>query len=160
MSDADSEEAANEAERETLHKKLAGDARAAGAESRTDRELLLARFSTYQKQICHVGAGDEHHEADGGHHNPEQLAHIADYLLLQRAKRGHDAPLLIPMRIGPRPVGPGIHPDLDEARYIVIGSCDGHAWFETADALKSEAGERLVVGIEAHGRKDVEVLID
>src|ERR1035438_9848194 len=160
MSDADGEDAANKAEREALHKKFTDDARAACPERSTDGKLLLARFRAHQKQICHVGAGDEHHQADGGHDDPEQLAHIADDLLLQRAKRGRDAPLLIPVRIGPRTVGPGIHPDLDEARDIAISLCDGHAWPKAANALKGEAGERLVVRIEAHGGEYVEVLID
>jgi hypothetical protein len=56
---------------------------------------VLPCLSADQQQIRNVGAGDEHYQRDGPHHYPQDVAHVADHLLLQQANRGPDSPVLV-----------------------------------------------------------------
>ena len=53
------EQAAEERQHETLHQHLADDAAAAGADGDAQRDFLGAARAAHEKQIRHVGAGDQ-----------------------------------------------------------------------------------------------------
>ena len=62
-------------------------AAAARAERGTDRQLLLARFGADEKQVRHVAAGHQQHDADGREQDPQHLADIADHVVGERPQR-------------------------------------------------------------------------
>ena len=92
--------------------------------ARTASSCCRASALTSNKFVD-VGAGDQHHHADGPHHHPQDVADIADHFLFQRTKRGRDSPGLINSRIAAGAVRPGVHPDRQQARQVGIGLCDG-----------------------------------
>ncbi len=71
IGDADGKHAANEPENDAFDQQLAGNARAARSERGADGKLVLARLRANKEQVGNVDAGDQHDQADGGHHHPQ-----------------------------------------------------------------------------------------
>jgi hypothetical protein len=63
----------------------------AGADGAADGQLPLPPLRSDQKEVAHVGAGDEEHDRHGSEQEPERAGHVAHQLLLQRS---HHRPVL------------------------------------------------------------------
>ena len=53
-------------------------------ERRANGQFLLASLGTHQEQVGYIRASDQQHKADAAHQNPQELAHVAHHMLLQR----------------------------------------------------------------------------
>lgn len=111
----DAERTSHEPEQHTLRQQLADDTCASSAQRGSDRKLLLSSLGAHQEKIGHIGASDQQHQANGGHHHPEHAAHVAYHFLFEGMQGGSDLPSLVVMGVGAGAVGEGVHPDGDHA---------------------------------------------
>ena len=58
-------------ERDAFEQKFASNARPARSKCGANGQLVLARICADQKQVRNVDAGNQHHQADGGHDHPQ-----------------------------------------------------------------------------------------
>ena len=130
-----SQRAADDTQQHAFDQKTPDDPSAARAERRTQRQLPLPHLRPNQQQIRHVGAGDEHHQADGRHHHPQHVGHAADHFLFERTKGGRDFPGLVDSWIRARSIRPGVHPDRNHSRHVGVGLGDRDSRLEPGDAL-------------------------
>jgi hypothetical protein len=117
------------------------------------------RFRTDEEKVNEIGAGDEHHESDGRHDNPQNTPYIADDLLLERVEIRRNAPDAVVVRVSARAVRPGIHPDRDEVGDVGVGLLDGYTRFEVADAVVAERCKFLMDGIKRERQEEVALVI-
>ena len=69
----------------TLSHRLGDEVIATGSERRSHSDLLRASLRTNQEEVRHIRAGDEKHEADGRHENPQHGTNVPNDVVDIRA---------------------------------------------------------------------------
>ena len=128
--------AAGERDDEALREQRSCDAAAAGAERDTHCQFLTACFPAHQEQVGNIAAGDEQHDADRGHQNPQDIADVANDI---GGKRTH---------VGAQfESGEVRWKERNHATEIGIGLSEGDTRLQAREGLEPEADTaRRVVG--------------
>ena len=134
---------ARECEHDALGEQRASDAATARPERGTHRQFLLASFRTHQEQVGHVPAGDEQHDTDGRHENPEDLADVADDVIGERAH--------VRLQLQPREHR---REQRDHPRHIGVGLGQRDVRLQPRERLEPEADAARRAGVQRHGQHD------
>src|SRR5262245_45372820 len=118
---------------------------ASRAQCRAHGEFLAPRLATRERQIGHVGAGDEQDEADRAQQQPERSANIAHHFIQQR--RDEDSHLVVLDRI----LAPQRGGDLIELRLRLF---DGNALFQTPHHHQEVVATLSLIFRQARRRPD------
>jgi hypothetical protein len=112
--------------------------RAAGAERGAQRELLLASFGAHEKQVRHVRAGNEQHEAHGAEQDPQRGTDVTDEVPGERPDIRAQTQVVehLPREAGRQRKALG--EQRQHAADVGVGLLQCHAWFEPADAAEAE----------------------
>ena len=137
--EAETGEAAEDAEQDAFDEELADDAPAGSAEGGADGHLALAGDGAAEHHVGDVGAGDEEHEADGGEHEDENHFDVAAVVALVEGHDERDGALVGVGVLGGEAMG--------DAGELCVGDGDVDTGLEQAEDL-----ELAVVALEIVGR--------
>ena len=153
--DTETECATDQAEQQTLLQQFTRNAPPSRAERRSRRELLLTSLHSHEQQIGDVRAGNQQHDADRSHEDPECVRHVADDILLERCEVGPDSRALEQFLVEPRWGWPCIQPGRQHATHVRVGLLQRHARFEPGHTLIAEVAEEHSIAIESLRKDDV-----
>jgi hypothetical protein len=151
VSEAEAEDAAEQAQRHALQQQLARDPSASGAERHAHGELLLPPLHAHQQEVRHVRAGDEQHEADRAHQHPEHVADVAHEVLLEGPQAGGDVRVLEQLLAVPGRGGEALEGDGKQPRHVRVRLGDRRSRLETRDRLVAEVAEEDLGPVELEG---------
>src|SRR5580692_4542948 len=147
--------ASHHAEHDAFEQKVANDAPTAGAKRGADGKLLMAAFSADKKKIGDIRAGDQEHDADRSHQDPEQLADVSNDILTEGTNLGANAGLVKQLYAEAwrrRKAGPH---GRDHARDVGVGGFKGNSGLEPSDAIVAELAEGSFAAIELERQKEL-----
>ncbi len=145
---AEPDDAAEHAEGDAFEQQLAGDPPGSGAQRGANRQLLLPRFGPDEEQVGDVGAGNEEHQPNRAHQHPQDGAHVADEVVLERADARRDARLLEHLDAAARERREAGERHRHQPRGVGGRLGDRGAWFEPPQALVAELPEEHLAAIE------------
>src|SRR6266404_5052136 len=85
VSETQTDGATEQSENDTFEQKIGGHAATGSAQGGAHGQLLAAAFDADEQQIGDIGASDKEDHADRTHQDPEDAAHVADDVALERA---------------------------------------------------------------------------
>jgi hypothetical protein len=90
----EAKDAADYSEQYALREEVARQPSRPRAERATNRHFAVTRFGAHEEQVGDVRACHEQYEADGREQDPERAGDVADDVIVERQRRGHDARLI------------------------------------------------------------------
>src|SRR5262245_15742948 len=136
---------AEERQQQAFGQQLPRQPETARAQCRAHGEFLAPRLAARERQIGHVGAGDEQDEADRAQQQPERSANIAHHFIQQR--RDEDGHLVVLDRI----LAPQRGGDLIELRLRLF---DGNALFQAPHHHQEVVATLSLIFRQARRRPD------
>jgi hypothetical protein len=136
-------------EHAALEQQTAREAHPAGPQSRTDGQFLMPTFRSHEHQVGHVRAGNQQHDADGSHHDPEHVAHVADRILLERPNVRRESELVELLRAHAGWCRPPARIRAQHPSGVGIGLGKGDAGLQSRDATVVELPEPHPAAIES-----------
>ena len=130
----------------------------AGAQGGPYREFLLAPFGPYEQQVGDVRTGDEQHQADGRHQDPENLAHIADDIVLERPDARSEVRFLEHLHADAGSGRELLHEQRQHARDVGVGLRERHPGLKPGDRLVAEVAYEDLGTVELERDDDGGVL--
>jgi hypothetical protein len=152
--------AADQRQEQALEQQAADDPTASRPERRAHGELLLAPLGPHEQQRRHVRAGDEQHDADRAHDDPEHVADVAHHLGVQGSQRRRDPEQLVDARVDALGSRPAAHPDRHHPADVGVGFLHGDARLQTRDPLEAEAGQDQRAAIEPQREDQIGVRVE
>ena len=151
---AETDEAAGEANDEAFKEEFAGGAFPWCSESGADGEFLAAAFDADEQEVGDIGAGDEQDHGDGTHEDPEDFVYIADDIFLEGAQVGRDAGFVEDGGAETLGRGKTAEGDGEEARHVGAGLLEGCAGLEASEGALTEVAEFDLAAVPLEGHDD------
>ena len=117
-------------------------------------ERTAPAFHPHEKQIGHVCTGHEQNDDYGAHQNPEDVADVADDVVLESVEIGANFGRL--KDSGRESIGRGkaVDGDRQETIDVGVGLGERDARFHPGDATVAEVAEFDLAAIKLHGEED------
>jgi hypothetical protein len=146
--DPQAEDATREPEGHALEEQLARDPAPVRPQGHAHGQLLLAALHAHEQQVRDVRAGDEQHEDDRAHEDPEDAADVAHEVLLERPQAGSEARLLEHLLVEAARGREPLERHRQQARHVRVGLREGGARLEPGHALVAELPEQHLGPVE------------